>query len=149
VAKKLGIDYRLWIESATPGTYNMIKGNTTLSYEASGETVDTSSKDDYPWRTRAAGMRDLTVNFEIVPDLPDANGYTRFETQANLTSADAGQLPDPQERRFGRLSGRRRARRIVLHHRRAQPEHERQRGGQGDRLARRGRRADHVRAGVR
>lgn len=86
MAKKLGSDYRLWIESATPGTYNMIKGNVSLSYAASGSTIDTTSKDDYPFSTRAAGQRDLSIDFEIVPDLPDATGYTRFETQANLTA---------------------------------------------------------------
>jgi predicted secreted protein len=89
VAKKLGQDYRLWIESATPGTYNIIKGQTTLSYTLSGQTVDTSSKDDFPYKTSAAGMKDFSIQFEIIPDLPDANGYTRFETVANASSPTA------------------------------------------------------------
>ena len=89
MAKKLGNDYRLWIESVTPGTYNEIKGQTTLAINRSGTTIDTSTKDNFPYGTAAPGLRSLSVPFAIIPDLPDANGYTRFETLANATVSAA------------------------------------------------------------
>lgn len=81
--KKLGRDYRLWVESATPGTYNEIKGNQELSIQRDGGTIDTSTKSDFPYGSAAPGGRSVTVQAGFVPDLPDANGYTRFMTQAN------------------------------------------------------------------
>jgi predicted secreted protein len=83
VAKLLGNDRRLWIESATPGTYNMIKGQQDLSISRNATQIDTSSKDDYPYGTSAPGMRQLTINCTLFPDLPDATGYTLLETKAN------------------------------------------------------------------
>lgn len=83
MAKKLGNDYRLWIESATPGTYNMIKGQQDLSVNQSGGTIDTSTKDDFPYGTQGPGLRSISIPFSCIPDLPDANGYTRFETLVN------------------------------------------------------------------
>jgi hypothetical protein len=87
VAKKLGNDYRLWIESATPGTYNELKGGQDLSVTRNGATIDTSTKSDFPYGTSAPGMRQLSIPFSILPSLPDTTGYTRFETVANATVA--------------------------------------------------------------
>jgi hypothetical protein len=86
VAKKLGNDYRLWIESATPGTYNEIKGNQDLSVSRDGGTIDTSAKSDFPYGTSAPGLRSLSIQSSFIPDLPDVNGYTRLETLANAAS---------------------------------------------------------------
>lgn len=83
MAKKLGNDYRLWIESATAGTYNEIKGGTTLKINRQASTIDTSTKDDYPYGTQAPGLKSLTIDAEIFPNLPDANGYGRLEVAAN------------------------------------------------------------------
>ena len=83
MAKKLGNDYRLWIESATAGTYNEVKGNQDLSVSREAATVDTSTKNDFPYGTQAPGLRSLSVSASFVPDLPDANGYTRMMTLAN------------------------------------------------------------------
>lgn len=87
MAKKLGNDYRLWVESATPGTYNEVKGGQDLSVTQSGGTIDTSTKDDFPWGTQAPGLRSVSIGFNLVPNLPDPNGYTRLETLANAASA--------------------------------------------------------------
>lgn len=84
---KLGNDYRVWIESATPGTYNQIAGQQDLSVNRNGQTIDISSKNDFPYAAQAAGARTLNIALSGVADLPDANGYTRLETQANLTIA--------------------------------------------------------------
>lgn len=80
MGKKLGNEYRLWIESAVAGTYNEIKGQTTLKLNRQTSDIDTSSKDDFPYGTSASGLKTLTIDFECYPNLPDAQGYTRFET---------------------------------------------------------------------
>ncbi|MFA7505295.1 MAG: phage tail tube protein [Burkholderiaceae bacterium] len=89
MAKKLGNDYRLWIESATPGTYNEIKGQTTLKISRQTGLTDTSTKDDYPYGTSAPGLKSLTIDCELYPNLPDANGYTILETAANAGTTTA------------------------------------------------------------
>jgi predicted secreted protein len=83
VAKKLGNDYRVWIESSTPGTYNEIKGNTSLTINRNGATIDTSSKENFPYATQAGGMRTMSISATFRPDLPDATGYGRLVTLAN------------------------------------------------------------------
>ncbi|HEX7742278.1 MAG TPA: phage tail tube protein [Sphingobium sp.] len=87
MAKKLGNDYRLWIESATPGTYNEIKGGTTLKISRQSQTIDTSTKDDFPYGTQAPGLKSLTIDSELYPNLPDANGYARLEAGAQGSAA--------------------------------------------------------------
>lgn len=89
MAKKLGNDYRLWIESTTPGTFNQILGQQSMSVDRQAQTIDISSKDDFPYAAQAAGARALTINLELIPDLPDATGYTRFETLANSATTTA------------------------------------------------------------
>jgi hypothetical protein len=86
MARKYGNDYHIWIESSTPGTYNRIKGQTSLSLSRNGQAIDISAKEDFPYAAQGPGMRALNISFEIIPDLPDANGYTRLETQANAVS---------------------------------------------------------------
>lgn len=87
MAKKLGNDYRLWIESATPGTYNEIKGQIALSVSRQSSPIDTSSKDDFPYGTSAPGLKTLTIDAECYPNLPDANGFTRLETLSQGSAA--------------------------------------------------------------
>lgn len=99
MAKKLGNDYRLWIESATAGTYNEIKGQTSLKISRKSGEIDTTSKDDFPYGTSLNGTKAITIDFEIYPNLPDASGYTRFETMA------AGSSPVNFQIRKGGSSG--------------------------------------------
>jgi hypothetical protein len=84
MAKKLGKDYRLWIESSVAGTYNEIKGQVGLKISRKASGIDSSSKEDFPYGTELKGRQSLTIDFDIKPDLPDTNGYTRFESQAKL-----------------------------------------------------------------
>jgi hypothetical protein len=137
VAKKLGNDYRLWIESATPGTYNMLKGQQDLSINRSSSPIDTSTKDDFPYGTSAPGLRSLSVPFTIIPDLPDANGYTRMETAALASTAAAVKF---QIRKGG-------LRRLGLRHR-LQHQRRSERQHQDDDDARHCRRSDDERAGL-
>ena len=83
MAKKLGNDYRLWIESAVAGTFNEVKGGTSLKINRTSNLIDTSTKDDFPYGTQAPGLKSLTIDSEIYPNLPDASGYGRLETIAS------------------------------------------------------------------
>src|SRR3546814_14610956 len=87
VGKLLGNNYRLWIESTTPGAYCDIKGNTSLKVSRQAGQIDTSTKDDFPYGTQAPGLKNLTVDAEVYPNLPDANGYTRLETFSQRSAA--------------------------------------------------------------
>lgn len=80
---KLGNNYKLYVESSTPGTFYPIAGQGNFSKSGSAANIDTTTKDDYPWGTTAPGTRSLTMTLAITPNLPDANGYSRLETLAN------------------------------------------------------------------
>ena len=99
MAKKLGNDYRCWIESSTPGTYNEIKGQTSVKVSRKTAEVDTTSKDDFPYGTNLTGMKAITLDYEILPTLPDATGFGRLETLA------AGSSPVNFQIRKGGSSG--------------------------------------------
>lgn len=86
-SKKLGSDYMVWIESAVPGTYNLILGQGNCTINRSSSNIDTTSKDDGAYGTGAPGPRALSVDLDILPKLPDANGYTRLETLSNANPA--------------------------------------------------------------
>lgn len=86
MAKKLGNDYRLWVESAVAGTFNEVKGNQSLAINRSGGTIDTSSKENFPYATQAAGMRTVSIPATFRPDLPDATGFDRLMTLAKATA---------------------------------------------------------------
>ena len=87
MAKGLGNNYRLWIESSTAGTYNEIKGGQDLSVTRNGSTIDLSAKSDFPYAAQGPGARAVSISATFLPDLPDALGYTRLETLANATTA--------------------------------------------------------------
>ncbi|MCH4894007.1 hypothetical protein GO308_12865 [Sphingomonas sp. SFZ2018-12] len=85
MAKKLGNDYRLWIKSGTPGAFAEVKGQTSLSISRQSEQIDTSTKDDFPYGTQAPGLKTLTIDLELYPNLPDATGYGALEAAAAAT----------------------------------------------------------------
>lgn len=78
MAKRLGNDRRIWVESATPGTYNMVKGNQTIRVSRSGNTFSIGTKDDFPIDPQAPGLRTVSLACSFIPDLPDATGFTRL-----------------------------------------------------------------------
>lgn len=80
MAKGIGNDYFLWVESATPGTYYMPKGQQTFQRSGTSDKVDTTSKDSGGYKTGRFTFKDWNGKVDILPDLPDANGYTRLET---------------------------------------------------------------------
>lgn len=83
MAVLLGNEYLGWVESSVPATYNSIKGQGTLTINRSRPKIDTSSKETTGYSTGAFGPQDLSIDLDIKVTLPDANGYTRFETQCN------------------------------------------------------------------
>lgn len=85
MAKLLGSNYMVWIESATPGTYNLILGQGDCSINRGSSEIDTTSKDDGDYGTGAPGPRKLSVDLNILPKLPDTTGYTRLETLSNAS----------------------------------------------------------------
>lgn len=87
MAKKLGNDYLLWVESATAGTFTLVKGQQSLSITRDAGSIDTSTKDDAGYGTSAPGLKSLKISLDMIPNLPDANGYTRLETLCNATPA--------------------------------------------------------------
>lgn len=89
MGKKFGNDYRLWLEGPTPGTYAEIKGNTSLTVNRSAQTIDTSTKSDYPNGTAGPGVRTMTISADFIPDLPDATGYTLLKSNANSAAPSA------------------------------------------------------------
>lgn len=90
MAKRLGNDYRLYIgDGGGTEVFTEIAGQQNLSISRQAQVIDTSTKDDFPYATQAAGMRSLSIAFALIPDLPDALGYTAFETWANSTTPTA------------------------------------------------------------
>lgn len=83
MAKRLGRNCKLLVESAVAGTFNPISGNVTLSVARSGNTIDTSTKDDFPYASQASGLQQVSITATFRPNLPDANGYDRLVTLIN------------------------------------------------------------------
>ncbi len=83
MAKKLGNDYRLFIgDGGGPETFTEIAGQQDLSVSRQSAQIDTSTKDNFPYATSAPGLKTLSIPFNLIPNLPDADGYGELETQA-------------------------------------------------------------------
>jgi hypothetical protein len=81
MAKLLGNNYRLWVETATPGTYAMILGQQSISTSRAASTIDTSTKDDFPYATAAPGLFAYDVTLTGIATLPDTTGFSFVETK--------------------------------------------------------------------
>lgn len=79
----LGNQYLAFIESATPGTFNVIKGQGTFGDNRSQAKIDTSSKETTGYSTGAYGNVDWSGDLDIRVQLPDVTGYQRLETLCN------------------------------------------------------------------
>jgi hypothetical protein len=79
MAKKFGNDYRLWIDSSPSATMAQVKGQTSTKVSRQAGTFDTSTKDDFPYGTTGPGLKSVTLDLEIFPNLPDVTGYGRLE----------------------------------------------------------------------
>lgn len=92
MAKKLGSDYRLFIQSTTAGTFNQPAGQGNLSIDRGKGFSSNATKDQEGVDTQIPGLRTITVKQDITPDLPDANGYTRMETLDKSNAAEVYQI---------------------------------------------------------
>lgn len=79
----LGNDYLGWIEGAVADQYAVINGQGTLSETRSQTAIDTSDKTSDGYDTEAFGNIKVSYSLDVKVKLPDANGYTRLETQCN------------------------------------------------------------------
>lgn len=71
-------DYRLRVDSATPGTFTEVAGQISVSIdrgEVSFSTIDKASTVE----TTGRALRNYAVSLEYRPDLPDANGHARLQ----------------------------------------------------------------------
>lgn len=92
MAKKLGSDYRLFVQSATPTTFNQPAGQGNLTINRSKAFSSSATKDTEGVDTQTPGLRTLSITQAIVPDLPDANGYTRMETLDKSNASEVYQI---------------------------------------------------------
>lgn len=81
MAVKLGNDKQLFVQSATAGTYNVVKGQGNLTRGQKAATIDISDKNNAPYGLTAPGNFDISLDMAGVMDLPDVNGIERVYTQ--------------------------------------------------------------------
>ena len=81
MAVKLGNDKKLFIQSATPGSYNELKGQGSLTRSQKAASIDISDKNSAPFSLTAPGNFDISIDQAGVVDLPDVNGIERAYTQ--------------------------------------------------------------------
>jgi hypothetical protein len=81
--KSKGNDQRVYIDSATPGTFTQIAGQTGHTINRSAQQIDTTTKDDGNYGTSMPGNRALSLSLSVIPNLPDTLGLERLWTVAN------------------------------------------------------------------
>jgi hypothetical protein len=82
----------LWVQSASPGTFNAPKGQSDLNHSASRSTIETSDKQSYPDKTYQVTERDRSISLTVRPDYPDVNGIQRMESLFNSGTAEVYQI---------------------------------------------------------
>jgi len=92
MAKKLGNDYRLFVQSSPEGTFNQPAGQGNLSRDGGKNFSSNATKDQEGVDTQQPGLRTISLKQDLVPDLPDANGYTRMETLDKSNTAEIYQI---------------------------------------------------------
>ena len=98
MAKKLGSNYRLFVQSAVAGTFNQPTGQGNLTVNRGKSFGSNATKDTEGYDTQQPGLKTLTLSQQLVPDLPDANGYMRMET---LDKSDATEIYQIRKKPFG------------------------------------------------
>lgn len=78
MGKKLGNNYRLYVNDG--GTFYEPKGQGNLTINRGQGFFSTGTKDTGSYDTQAPQLKTLGISLAMIPDLPDANGFTRMET---------------------------------------------------------------------
>ncbi len=94
MAKLLGNNTRLFVESSTPGTFNQVGGQGDLSIDRKAATIDISDKNSAPYGLLAPGNFAIEISLDGVPDLPDADGLGRLDTQFKARAVTGIQIRD-------------------------------------------------------
>lgn len=90
--KKLGSDYRLFLQTATAGTFVQPAGQGNLGVQRGKGFNSSATKDTEGVDTQTPGLRTVSLKQDITPDLPDANGYTRMETLDKSNATEIYQI---------------------------------------------------------
>lgn len=72
-------DYRVRVDSATPGTFTEVAGQISVTVDR-GETSFSNIDKASTVETTLRALRTYGLSLEYRPDLPDANGHARLET---------------------------------------------------------------------
>ena len=91
MAKKLGRDYRLFVQSAVAGTFTQPLGQGNLSIDRGKSFTSNATKDTEGIDTQQPNLRTLTIKQDLTPDLPDP-AYTRIETLDKSNAAEVYQI---------------------------------------------------------
>lgn len=92
MGKKLGSDYRLFVQTAVAGTFMQPAGQGNLTINRSKNFSSSATKDTEGVDTQTPGLRTLSINQAIVPNLPDPDGYTRMETLDKSNAVETYQV---------------------------------------------------------
>ncbi|WP_294328385.1 hypothetical protein [uncultured Sphingomonas sp.] len=90
--KKLGSDYRLFLQTATAGTFVQPAGQGNLGIQRGKGFNSSATKDTEGVDTQTPGLRTISLKQDITPDLPDAQGYTRMETLDKSNATEIYQI---------------------------------------------------------
>lgn len=92
MAKKLGSDYRLFVQSTTTGTFNQPLGQGNLTINRSKAFTSSATKDNEGVDTQIPGLRQVSIKQDMIPNVPDSTGYTRMETLDKSNAAEIYQI---------------------------------------------------------
>ena len=92
MAKKLGNDYRLFVQSTTPDQFNQPAGQGNLTKTGGKNFSSNATKDTEGYDTQQPGLKTLTLRQDLIPSLPDPTGYTRMETLDKSNATEIYQI---------------------------------------------------------
>jgi predicted secreted protein len=92
MGKVVGNTRRLFVQSATPGTFSEILGQRDLDTPRKASTIDIGDKNSAPYGLTAPGNFDVSITLTGIPDLPDANGLQRVDSVYKAQTAEVFQV---------------------------------------------------------
>lgn len=85
-------NYRLWIgDGAGTEAFAELAGQKGMDISFGSSKVDQTVKSD-SYETARPGLLSVTLSVDLTPSLPDANGYTRLESQWKAKGATTLQI---------------------------------------------------------
>jgi TP901-1 family phage major tail protein len=99
MAKVAGVDVLLYVETATPGTFVVLGGQSGATLNRSTNVVDTTSKDANGWAENVAGVNSWAMDCDGFIVSGDA-GYTRLESLWNSRSTIKAEIRMPSGTKY-------------------------------------------------